>query len=107
MNQQQGERRERGDDDCEDDDETAAKFQTIEGLDVNEVAEAVVNEDDVYWGGELCPEMVKEGRLEEVTFMKKIGVFDFVPVAQCWERTGKAPVSTRFVDVKKIDANGL
>ena len=57
MNEQQGEKREREDDDGMDDDETAAKFQTIEGLDEVE-EEAVVNEDDVYWEGELCPENV-------------------------------------------------
>ena len=37
-------------------------------------------------------------------------VFDKVPIAQCWERTGKAPLKARWVDIdeeaRDIKADG-
>ena len=37
--------------------------------------------------------------------MKKIGLFDEVPLEECWEKTGKAPTSTKWVDVNKGTAD--
>ena len=31
----------------------------------------------------------------------KMHVFDKVPIAQCWERTGKAPLKERWIDIDK------
>ena len=33
--------------------------------------------------------------------MKKIGLYDEVPLQECWDMTGKAPTSTRWVDINK------
>ena len=42
---------------------------------------------DDHTGESLDAKKVKEARQLE----KKYHVFDKVPIAQCWERTGKAP----------------
>ena len=34
-------------------------------------------------------------------YYDKMHVFDKVPIAQCWERTGKAPLKARWVDIDK------
>ena len=34
-------------------------------------------------------------------YYDKMHVFDKVPVAQCWERTGKTPLKARWVDIDK------
>ena len=52
-------------------------------------------------GEPLDPALARAARLEEVSFMKKIGLYDEVPIQECWERTGKGPTSTRWVDVNK------
>ena len=44
---------------------------------------------------------VKEARQLEMEYYDKMHVFDKVPVAQCWERTGKAPLKARWVDIDK------
>ena len=41
----------------------------------------------------------KEGSLME--YYVKMHVFDKVPCVQCWERTGKAPLKARWVDIDK------
>ena len=44
---------------------------------------------------------VKEARQLEMEFYDKIHVFDKVPIAQCWERTSKALLKARWVDIDK------
>ena len=56
--------------------------------------------DDVK-GGELPIEKVKEARKEEVTFMESRKLWHLVPEEECWEKTGKSPVSMRWVDTNK------
>ena len=56
--------------------------------------------DDVK-GGALKVEDVKGARKEEVGYMVKRRVWVEVPVGDCWRRTGKAPISTRWVDTNK------
>jgi hypothetical protein len=56
--------------------------------------------DDVN-GGNLPWELVKDARLEEVGFMKERGLWTLRPVSECKEKTGKAPVSVRWVDTNK------
>ena len=46
-------------------------------------------------------EKVKEARLEEVGFMNERGLWNVVPVQECWKLTGKGPVSVRWVDTNK------
>ena len=49
----------------------------------------------------LPPGKVAEARSEEVKVMNQRGVWEFRTEAECWEKTGKAPVSMRWVDVNK------
>ena len=50
---------------------------------------------------ELSPEEVEEARGEEIEFLLDRGIWCEKPVQECWEKTGKAPVSVRWVDVRK------
>merc|ERR1712015_131224 len=52
----------------------------------------------------LNPDMVKEARKEEMAEVKKHRVYEKVDVTECYERTGKAPIGTRWVDVNKGDS---
>ena len=52
-------------------------------------------------GEPLDPALARAARLEEVSYMKKIGLYDEVPIQECWDMTGKGPTSTRWVDVNK------
>ena len=58
---------------------------------------------DELTGEELPPELVKCGRAEECAFMESWGVWQEVPVSECWQRTGRKPTGTRWVDVNKGD----
>ena len=44
---------------------------------------------------------VKEARQLEMEYHDKMHVFDKVPIAQCWDGTGKAPLKARWVDIDK------
>ena len=76
---------------------------------------AELEEDDVgeeFGGGdeddELDPEMVKEGRREEVEFMKeKLGMFEFGTWEEAMAATGgKPPITTKWVEGYKVEDNG-
>ena len=59
--------------------------------------------DDVF-GGVLDPDRVQAARQEEIQYYQK-NVYKKVPVTLCWEVTGAKPISTRWVDCNKGDAN--
>ena len=44
---------------------------------------------------------VKKARQLEMEYYDKMHVFGKVPIAQCWERTGKALLKARWVDIDK------
>ena len=52
----------------------------------------------------LSTERVIRARLEEIEAFRKREVYDKVPISQCWERTGKAPIGVRWVDISKGDS---
>ena len=56
---------------------------------------------DDHTGESLDAKKVKEARQLEMEYYDKMHVFDKVPIAQCWERTGKAPLKARWVDIDK------
>ena len=56
--------------------------------------------DDVK-GGKLKVEDVRKARKEEVSYMVKRGIWKLVPTAECWRKTGRAPIGTRWVDTNK------
>ena len=49
----------------------------------------------------LDAKKVKEARQLEMEYYDKMHVFDEVPTAQCWERTGKPHLKGRWVDIDK------
>ena len=55
-------------------------------------------------GATLDAEMVKKARREEMAEVYKHGVYKKVPMEECYEKTGKAPIGTRWVDVNKGDS---
>ena len=100
------------------DSESSDEGREIYGMAVNEeievdMAELPMSGDDASSPGHIPmsnmdPRLVEEARSDEVDFMHKIVMFDYVNVSECWERTGAAPTSTRWVDVvKKNDAGEL
>ena len=52
-------------------------------------------------GESLDAKKVKEARQLEMEYYDNMHVFDKVPIAQCWERTGKASLKARWVDIDK------
>ena len=75
---------------------------------VHEVNSAAIEEeeeevgawDDVH-GGDLPIGKVREARKEEVGFMQTRNIWSEVPTKECWDKTGRRPVSVRWVDVNK------
>ena len=52
-------------------------------------------------GKELVLSELRKARKEEMEFAKSLRVYEEVPITQCWESTGKAPIGTRWVDILK------
>ena len=52
-------------------------------------------------GEDLDPELAKMARLEEIKFMERIELYEEVPLEECWRKTGRPPISTKWVDVNK------
>ena len=51
---------------------------------------------------ELDPDKMQEAREEECKELER-RVYVKVPVQECWDKTGKAPIGVRWVDVRKSD----
>jgi hypothetical protein len=58
-------------------------------------------EEEIKGDAELSPEEVGEARGEEMEFLVDRKIWVEKSVQECWEKTGKAPVSVRWVDVRK------
>ena len=58
--------------------------------------------DDVT-GKPLDPGLVRAARAEEIQGVSKYGVWIKVPLKECYDNTGKAPVGGRWVDHNKGD----
>ena len=56
--------------------------------------------DDVK-GGYLDAKLVDEARRKEMEYVRRMGLYTKVPRRMAWERTGKGPVKTRWVDTDK------
>ena len=46
---------------------------------------------------------VNIARKEEIGYMQSRSIWSVKPISDCWEKTGKAPVSVRWVDVQKAE----
>ena len=72
---------------------------------VEDQVEAEEEQEYIAWddvkGGMLNARDVKAARNEEVGYMKKRGIWVERPIEECWKKTGKAPVSVRWVDTDK------
>ena len=73
-----------------------------------------LHEDDEDWeewaeatddvpGAPLDPAEVRKARKEETKYFKEMNVYEKLPMKECWEKTGKAPIGVRWVDVNKGD----
>ena len=54
-------------------------------------------------GLELDPVKVRAARLEEMKEFDKHQVYEKRPIKECWEKTNKEPIGTRWVDINKGD----
>ena len=52
---------------------------------------------DQVTGRELEPKLWRKARLEEIAFMNMIRLYEEVDAQECWGKTGKAPISTKWV----------
>ena len=79
----------------------------VEGPADLEIAIVQGHGEEKYWddlsGKSLIPEMVQKARLEELGEIAKHGVYERVPLDECWKNTGQPPIGTRWVDVNKGD----
>ena len=41
--------------------------------------------------------------MQEVKYIRDMKLYDKVPIAECWEKTDKAPVTTKWIDINKGD----
>ena len=81
------------------------------GASVGDVEHAVPPEEPTYdyegcaWddisGKELDPQKVRAARALEVEYYRKMDVFDKVPIEECYQVTGKAPIKTKWIDHDK------
>ena len=60
--------------------------------------------DDVS-GAQLEPKVARAARMEEVEYIHKMNVYTKVPVTECRNKTGKSPISVRWIDVNKGDTD--
>ena len=58
--------------------------------------------DDVS-GAELDPQHVCAARMAEMRFIRDMGLYGKVPIAKCFLKTHKAPISTKWIDINKGD----
>ena len=79
--------------------EMMKKYKTIEEPECEDLEVAW---DDVS-GAELDPKQVRKAREEEVEYVHKMKLYDKVPTSECYQRTGKAPISVRWIDINKGD----
>ena len=49
----------------------------------------------------LDENLSRQAEAEEIDCMKKIQLYDVVETAECWAKTGKPPVTTKWVRVNK------
>ena len=58
--------------------------------------------DDVS-GAELNPKEVKKARAEEIEYVRRMNLYTKVPISECYAKTGRAPITVRWIDINKGD----
>ena len=56
-------------------------------------------------GAVLPPELIRQGREKELKNIDDLKVWELRPIQECYDVIGKAPISTRWVDINKGDDN--
>ena len=79
----------------------STRYTTVEE---DKSAELEAAWDDVS-GAALDPKEVRRARSEEIEYVHKMELYEKVPVEECWNVTGKNPISTRWIDINKGDAS--
>ena len=77
-----------------------SRYRTIEYEEEETMMEAC---DDVS-GAQLDPRGVQDARKEEVEYVRKMRLYDKVPITECRARTGKGLITARWIDISKGDA---
>ena len=77
------------------------KYRTIEEDEQDEIMMAVC--DDVF-GAKLNFEQVQKARREAIEYVRKMNLYDKVPITECRARIGKVPIIVRWIDINKGDA---
>jgi hypothetical protein len=77
-------------------------------METNQEEEFQADEWDVleYLNMPMDEGQLAEARAEEVGYMQELGMFEPSTREECWARTGKAPITTRWVDVLKKLSEG-
>ena len=75
------------------------KYKTVEEDDTEELEIAW---DDVS-GAELDPKKDRKAREEEIQYVRTMDLYEKVPIIECYNATGKAPISIRWIDINKGD----
>lgn len=78
-----------------------SKCETMEECNTEELEEAW---DDVS-GKALDPEQVKRARREEIDYVHKMGLYKKDLVSECYNETGKPPITVRWIDINKGDVD--
>lgn len=79
--------------------ELETKYQTVEEPQSTSLEQAW---DDVS-GAELDPEKVKKARAEEIEYTHKMQLYEEVPVRDCYNKTGRGPITVCWIDINKVD----
>ncbi len=74
-------------------------------MEINEINDVQVYDD--MSGKMLDPREVEQARKEEMKEVRNHKVYVKVPIQQCFEETGQAPIGTRWVDVNKGDDKNI
>ena len=89
--------------DMEDSEDEEALEGLVNGYVVNQQKELNVVDE---WEEEYDEELVKDGVEDEMDYMKKIDMFEFVSEEESVRRGGKRPTTCRWVMTKKITDEG-
>ena len=68
-----------------------------------EVTDEMIDVWDNVHGESLLLDKLQEARNGEIKFMQDKKMWDVKPVSECWQKTGRAPISVRWVDTNKGD----
>ena len=77
--------------------------QRVEHEDVKDEIHVEEEELCMQHENELDQQEVSNARKEEIGYMQSRSIWSVKPISDCWEKTGKAPVTVRWVDVQKAE----